>query len=180
MLASLWLLESVESVWRSPATVCLNDYLKHLAVFSPEVRARVCCAVPPTRGAAAPDSRSRGSGGAAPRSPALPPVPRAALHQPSCTAPGVPRSAAGWASRSLATGQGLAPVLARPAHNPTPPLSVPTPAVPQAVVAITADWKASFQQLRAGVVAAQVRGTCHRGCSACTLAAALAACAPRG
>lgn len=26
----------MESVWRSPATVCLNDYLKHLAVFSPE------------------------------------------------------------------------------------------------------------------------------------------------
>jgi hypothetical protein len=36
VLACLWLLESVESVWRSPATVCLNDYLKHLAVFSPE------------------------------------------------------------------------------------------------------------------------------------------------
>lgn len=36
LLASLWLLESMESVWRSPATVCLNDYLKHLAVFSPE------------------------------------------------------------------------------------------------------------------------------------------------
>lgn len=38
MLASLWLLESFESVWRSPATVCLNEYLKHLAAFSPEVR----------------------------------------------------------------------------------------------------------------------------------------------
>ena len=38
VLASLWLMESMESVWRSPATVCLNDYLKHLAVFSPEVR----------------------------------------------------------------------------------------------------------------------------------------------
>ncbi len=37
LLASLWLLESMESVWRSPATVCLNDYLKHLAVISPEV-----------------------------------------------------------------------------------------------------------------------------------------------
>ena len=38
LLASLWLLESFESVWRSPATVCLNDYLKHLALFSQEVR----------------------------------------------------------------------------------------------------------------------------------------------
>lgn len=38
LLASLWLLESWESVWRSPATVCLNDYLKHLALFSQEVR----------------------------------------------------------------------------------------------------------------------------------------------
>lgn len=36
LLASLWLLESFESVWRSPATVCLNDYLKHLALFSQE------------------------------------------------------------------------------------------------------------------------------------------------
>jgi hypothetical protein len=36
LLASLWLLESWESVWRSPATVCLNDYLKHLALFSQE------------------------------------------------------------------------------------------------------------------------------------------------
>ena len=37
LLAALWVLESAESVWRSPATVCLNDYLKHLAVFSQEV-----------------------------------------------------------------------------------------------------------------------------------------------
>lgn len=36
LLASLWLLESCESVWRSPATVCLNDYVKHLAMFSHE------------------------------------------------------------------------------------------------------------------------------------------------
>jgi hypothetical protein len=29
-------------VWRSPATVCLNDYLKHLAVFSQEVSRGLC------------------------------------------------------------------------------------------------------------------------------------------
>lgn len=34
VLASLWLLESVESCRRSAATVCLNDYLRHLAAFS--------------------------------------------------------------------------------------------------------------------------------------------------
>ncbi|KAL4424938.1 hypothetical protein ABPG77_009667 [Micractinium sp. CCAP 211/92] len=34
LLASLWLLESLDNCRRSAATVCLNDYVRHLAAFS--------------------------------------------------------------------------------------------------------------------------------------------------
>jgi hypothetical protein len=37
LLAALWVLESAHCAWRSPATVCLGSYLKHLAAFSPQV-----------------------------------------------------------------------------------------------------------------------------------------------
>jgi hypothetical protein len=37
----MWLLESFESVHRTSCTGALNDYLKYLAVFSPEAVAQI-------------------------------------------------------------------------------------------------------------------------------------------
>ncbi|KAL4853957.1 hypothetical protein ACK3TF_005189 [Chlorella vulgaris] len=41
LLAVLWVLESTGSAWRSPASICLPAYLKHLALFSPEIVAHL-------------------------------------------------------------------------------------------------------------------------------------------
>lgn len=38
LLAALWLLEAAHSAWRSPASVCLGSWTKHLGAFAPEVR----------------------------------------------------------------------------------------------------------------------------------------------
>lgn len=69
---------------------------------------------------------------------------------PSCTRDQQLHADGGQAQCRLSVGC-LQSVPAHPLRAHAPPL--------QAVIAITADWKNSFRQLRAGVVAAQVR-TC--------------------
>lgn len=135
MLASLWLLESVESVWRSPATVCLNDYLKHLAVFSPEVRGCAWWFVVVHRSVIEASGRSGG------------------VLRPCCA-----RCRSALDSIQQRRSARSAPIPPSALPHPNRPRPASTPLLPslQAVVAITADWKASFQQLRAGVVGAQM------------------------
>lgn len=47
LLAALWLLESTHSALRSPASLCLSSYIRHLQIFSPKARAALsraaCC-----------------------------------------------------------------------------------------------------------------------------------------
>lgn len=38
LLAALWVLEAAHDAWRSPASVCLSSYAKHLQTFSPQVQ----------------------------------------------------------------------------------------------------------------------------------------------
>ena len=39
LLATLWVLEAAHDAWRSPASVCLSSYTRHLMTFSPQARA---------------------------------------------------------------------------------------------------------------------------------------------
>lgn len=132
VLASLWLLESVESCQRSAATVCLNDYVRHLAAFSQQV-------------GPGPALQTAGGGFA---------TPQGRVSEPSGgVGSGRVRSSGPWAGQSRRIGvhtcaalgsQGTAGCLLRASHPP------------QAVLDITADWPNSFRRLRHSVVHAQV------------------------
>lgn len=127
ILASLWLMESVDSVHRSPATVCLNDYLRHLAAFSPEV-------------------------GVEPGSPVLGHLACAGVSHLGW----IHRAWQG-AGLPPQTPHPTHPTHHHHTHTLNPARATPAPATPQAVLEITKDWRASFCRLRAGVVDAQMQ-----------------------